>query len=92
MEEKVVLGDGVQDKITGYSGTCVGIITYLNGCRRIGIQSKALDKGLPVDIYWVDEVTVDVLGNKKRVKSVQKERGGANMRSSNGINPATPKN
>lgn len=88
--EKVILGDKVKDQITGYAGTCTGIITYLNGCRRIGIQSKALDKGLPVDIYWVDEITVDVVGGKK-VKSTQHKTGGANMRSSNGIAPSVPK-
>jgi hypothetical protein len=81
--KKVKLGDKVQDRITGYKGICTGILTYLNGCRRIGIQSKEVDKGLPVDAYWVDEVTGDVI--KKQVdKTEQEETGGSNGRSLNG--------
>lgn len=82
-KQKIKLGDYVQDSITGYEGICIGIITYLNGCARIGIQSKERhrDTGLPVDSYWVDETTVSV--KRKQVeKTQQNETGGPNSSSS----------
>lgn len=57
------LGDLVKDEITRFQGICVAITSWLNGCRRIGIQSKELDKGLPVDIYTVDENQITILAH-----------------------------
>lgn len=79
MKDEIKLGDKVKDTITGYSGVCTAIITFLNGCRRIGIQGKGLDKNnLPVDPYYVDETTV-VLVKKQVEKTKQAEKGGANF-------------
>ena len=90
MQEKINLGDKVKDTITGHTGICTGIIIWLNGCRRIGIQSKAVKDGLPVDVYWVDETTVEVVKQKVK-KTIQNEKGGANTRSMNSMMPSAPK-
>lgn len=58
---EVQLGDRVRDEITEFEGICVAITSWLNGCRRIGIQSKDRDKGLPVEIITVDEHQIKVL-------------------------------
>lgn len=83
-KEKIKLGDYVIDSVTEYEGICTGIITWLNGCRRIGIQSKERNSEtlLPADVYWVDETTVSV--KKKQVeKTKQEDRGGNNSKSFN---------
>lgn len=75
---KVKLGDNVRDNVTGYEGVCTSITRHLNGCRRIGIQGSKLDQNnLPVDVYVVDETTVEVL-KPKVLKTEQAEKGGPN--------------
>lgn len=60
------LGDEVMDTVTGFKGTCCVISIWLNGCRRIGIQSKdRQESGLPVDMYIVDEHQIKVLKAEK---------------------------
>ena len=79
-KQKVKLGDKVRDSITNYEGVCTSITNFLNGCRRIGIQGDKLDRNnLPVDVYVVDETTVEVI-KKQAKKSVQQETGGDNYR------------
>ena len=59
---EVSLGDRVKDTVTGFSGICVAITSWLNGCRRIGVQSTtALKDGMPVDLYTVDEHQINVI-------------------------------
>ena len=77
MKSKIKLGDFVEDTITGYKGVCAGITNWLNGCARIGIQNKTdrnTETGLPVDMYWVDETTVEVIKEKIN-PSIQKNTG-----------------
>ncbi|PWT73654.1 MAG: hypothetical protein C5B59_12735 [Bacteroidetes bacterium] len=77
----IELGDKVVDTVTRHEGIVTSIVTFLNGCRRIGIQGKDKNKetGLPVDVYYVDETTVEVL--KPKVKETkQSHRGGPNDR------------
>lgn len=80
IKEKIKLGDYVIDEITKYEGICTGIITWLNGCRRIGIQSEERDTrtNLPSDVYWVDETTVEVK-KKQKVSTKQSETGAGNF-------------
>lgn len=77
----IKLGDNVIDEVTRYKGIVVGIMNFLNGCARIGIQGKdRTEDGLPVDVYWVDEITVKLTKTKKKkIKTEQKETGGASV-------------
>lgn len=51
----ISLGGKAKDTVTGFEGIVVGITTWLNGCRRIGLQSPILKDGIPTDIVWIDE-------------------------------------
>lgn len=90
---KIKLGDYVRDTITGYEGIAAGITTWLNGCGRIGIQNKTArntETGLPVDMYWVDDVTVEVI--KEQVNPTVQDRTGAdNFVTGNGMKKQDPK-
>lgn len=55
------LGDVVKDRITGYKGTVVAKTLWLYGCIRVGVQSKRMKDGKPVEAQWFDEGQVDVL-------------------------------
>ena len=53
----IKLGQQAKDKITGFKGTVVARIEYLNGCIRLEIQPKELqDNGQPVETCFFDEV------------------------------------
>lgn len=64
---EVQLGDKVLDTVTDFKGVCVAITSWLNGCRRIGIQSKDKKDGLPVDIFTVDENQVEVIATSSHI-------------------------
>jgi hypothetical protein len=69
---KNVLGSEVKDTVTGLKGIGTGRIEWLNGCRRVSIQAKAVAGVIP-DAQWVDLEQVELVRPKK-VKS--EDRGG----------------
>ena len=68
------LGDIVKDTITDFQGTVVGITEWLNGCRRIGIQSPKLKDGIPVDPQWIDESQLILISKRKKQESKQESK------------------
>lgn len=52
---EVQLGDVVRDSITTFEGVAIGITDWLNGCRRIIVQPRALHEGKPVEAINFDE-------------------------------------
>lgn len=61
VQKDIELGDKVVDTVTDFKGIVVCITYWLNGCRRIGIQSKDRKDGLPVDIFTADEHQVELI-------------------------------
>lgn len=57
----VKLGDEVKDRITGFRGIAVCRSEWLNGCVRIGITSKELKDGKPIDDVFIDEKQLEVI-------------------------------
>lgn len=51
---KIELGDSARDTISGYKGIVIAITYWLNGCKRITIQSRSLKDGKPVDSVTFD--------------------------------------
>lgn len=77
----IELGDKVKDKITPFSGIVIGVTSWLNGCRTIGIKALALANGKPQDAYWLDENQLEIVKKKAKVikpivyKDVEKTGG-----------------
>lgn len=72
----IKLGDKAKDKITGFVGIVGAICKYLNGCTRIGILSKELDKeGKPMDYIWFDEPQVELVIPEVEEKGGENEGG-----------------
>lgn len=77
------LGDEAKDKVSGFQGIAVAITLWLNGCRRITLQSQALDKdGKVMDGYTFDEPQLEVItagkvafGNKDVTKPADRNGG-----------------
>jgi hypothetical protein len=55
MNKTFNLGDIVRDPLTGYEGTVIGRTMWLWGCVTIGVLSKELHDGLPIESQWFDE-------------------------------------
>lgn len=87
-EPKIQLGMEVKDSITGFKGIVVCIANWLHGCRRIGIQSRELDKeNKPQESVFFDEGGIRILGQGVMSKAdweaampsaPEKTRGGPN--------------
>lgn len=60
----VELGDIAKDSVSGYKGVVVAVTHWLNGCRRITIQSQELHNGQPIDGHTFDEMQVEVVKAK----------------------------
>lgn len=63
----IKLGDKVKDKITGYTGIVIGVSEFLQGCRRVGVQTQKLHEGKPIDAIWFDEPQLEIVKTKKRI-------------------------
>lgn len=69
---KTELGDLAKDRITGYTGIVVAVTDWLNKCRRITLQARALKDGKPVESATFDET--DVVLVKADALSTTKKR------------------
>ena len=48
-------GDLIRDKVTGFKGIAIATTKWLNGCIRVGIQPRDLDKdGKMIEEKWFD--------------------------------------
>lgn len=55
------LGDKVEDKVTGFEGTVVAKINYLNGCTQCQVQPKVNEKGEIPKTSWIDEPQLKIV-------------------------------
>jgi len=55
------VGDMVRERITGFTGIVTAITTWLNGCKRCGVQPVGLHEGKPIEAEWYDLEQVDVI-------------------------------
>jgi len=55
------LGDKVRDTVTGFTGIAFGITTFLNGCKRVGVQPAVDAQGKMQPSEWFDEPQLEVI-------------------------------
>ena len=83
----IKLGEIVKDTVTDFEGMAVARCVYLNGCIRIEVQPKGLDKdGKIVDAVWIDESQLVCKDKTKKFDTVafgeEEETGGPQSRPS----------
>jgi hypothetical protein len=59
-------GQYVRDRVSGFEGTVVGITTWLNGCRTVGIRPKVKEDGKMPEVAWIDEPQVESIDDQDR--------------------------
>lgn len=57
----IILGSQVRDTVTGFSGIAAARTEWVYGCTRIGIESKKLHEGKPIETQWFDEQRVEIV-------------------------------
>ena len=76
VDSRIPLGVVVRDVITGFTGVVIGRTEYLNGCVRVGVQPRKLDKdGKVKEIEWIDERQVEVLAATFRGQPIEPTGG-----------------
>lgn len=75
---EVNLSDEVKDKVSEYKGTVIGYGYWINGCVRLGVQSKELnEEGHPVEEQWfpMDQMKVTKKGKEVPISKKAEEKG-----------------
>lgn len=54
MSAEIQIGQSGRDRVTGFSGTCVGIATYISGCTQACIAPKIGNDGAFRQSEWFD--------------------------------------
>jgi len=73
--KNVNLGDEVKDMVTGFKGIATSITTYINGCRRIGVQPPMGKDGKYPDAWHIDEPQLSII-KKQKVSVGEQKKGG----------------
>ena len=75
------MGDVVRDCLTEYQGSVIGYTRWISGCIRVGIQSREMVKGVPVQDQWLPMSQLDlVAGVGKNEKAFYESKPGGPMR------------
>lgn len=75
-DANVQLGDEARDTVSGFTGVCVARTEWLNGCWRMTLQPRMLDKdGKPCETQTFDDFQLEVTVPKQQPVG-SKETGG----------------
>ena len=68
--QDIGLGDEVKDSVSGFQGVVIAVTTWLNGCRRLVLQPKKLDKttGKPYESVTFDVEQLVMVKAAKRAE------------------------
>lgn len=79
MEERIALGDRVEDRVTGFKGVAVSRTKWLWSCDRIGVQPEEVGKdGKLAEVQWFDEPQLKLIKTKViDVLAIQAKHWGA---------------
>lgn len=50
-----------QDKVTGFTGICTGVVFYATGCHQALLVPRVDEKGLTREAHWFDLQRIEVL-------------------------------
>jgi hypothetical protein len=61
-DEMIKLGDIVQDRISGFKGTVIAKVEYLNGCIQFCVKPKTGKDGKMIEGEYIDMEQLEVVG------------------------------
>lgn len=73
---EILLGQRVQDKITGFHGLVTGRAQYITGCNQLLVQPQLNDKGEFVEGRWIDEPRLTIIETKQLIVNTTPDKGG----------------
>lgn len=60
----LVLGQKVEDVITGFTGTATGVCSYISGCTQVLVVPKYKEDGTKIESEWFDIQRLVLAGNE----------------------------
>lgn len=70
------LGDKVRDKVSGFTGTCVAVTNWIDGCVRITVQPPIKKDGTLPEAISFDDGGIEVLKAAQVKLAKDKPTGG----------------
>lgn len=61
----VLLGQKVQDVITGFTGVAIGRVKYISGCNQCLVAPPVTQEGSFMEAVWLDEQRLVVQGGER---------------------------
>ena len=62
--EDLILGQKVQDVVTGHTGIATGMCSYISGCVQVLVVPKYKEDGTKVDSEWFDVQRLQLVSNE----------------------------
>ena len=63
----IELGVKVRDRVTGFSGTVTGLVSYITGCNQALVAPTIGEDGAMRDSQWIDEQRLEDLGGERLI-------------------------
>jgi hypothetical protein len=73
---KILLGQRVKDKLTGFEGLVTGRAQYITGCDQLLVQPSLNGKGEFVEARWLDEPRLDITESSQVMINMTSDKGG----------------
>ena len=70
------LGVELKDKVTNFSGICLGITKYDTGCIHYGLCPKKVGTDNKIQWIWFDEIRIDLVKKKAVVLNMREALSG----------------
>ena len=86
MEEKIKLGDMVEDTVSGFTGIVTSTVNYLNGCFQYGVTPRVGKDGKMPEVQYIDAAQV-----KRRGPGVNYNPGDETAEAPSGFRADAPK-
>lgn len=61
---KVILGQRVRDRVTGFEGVVIGRTEFLYATPRVWVDPGLMNDGKPIEASWFDEPRVEPTGDR----------------------------
>lgn len=84
---QIDLGRKVKCKITGYTGIATSRCVFINGCARITVQPPIDKDGKHPDAMWIDEPSLEYVGDEKIDLGPKNNHGGPSVRAESARSP-----
>ena len=71
----ILLGSKVKDAVSGFKGTAISRIEYMNGCVQYGIKPSVGKDGKDEEAIYIDEGQLEIMKAPMKAKKIRRTGG-----------------